>query len=427
MRRLLFIFLILINFKLYAQEVKTVSQYLEKIDSYYHAGNIKYLFLTLMEADNIYPQNNDIKYAYAKNLYNFGFHQEALPYFNEAKNLGKNDGEFHFYLGLCFLSTNKFVGALYSFNECKKDTMWSNDDFSSIYQWALNGKDASKNYDTTIKIENIGTPINSELSESRIMFYENQVLFHRYNLKFLKDFRYDVFKFSAGHVVNYFSDELRIDQYQSRSIKSTFKDGSLVLFKSNAHEIYGDIMIKLPNGQYLYRQQINKQILDKSASKILEGNINDIIELNDSLLLFEIVYEHLTTLSKDIEKSGNNTTITTKYDRKNEYKLFVYNKYTKSVKKLDISSEYSFGTWANYGKNEIFVSMNSDDSYGFKDIYKINISNLDRLQIYHLPYPINTGASEVNYTEHNGKAYFSSDRIGGFGGMDIYYYELPKE
>ena len=78
----------------------------------------------------------------------------------------------------------------------------------------------------------------------------------------------------------------------------------------------------------------------------------------------------------------------------------------------------------------LYFSSNREDSFGDFDIYRVKIDDLNNsndLIIEHLPYPINSGANDLFYMEYEGKAYFSSDRIGGFGGMDIYHYDLPKE
>lgn len=70
----------------------------------------------------------------------------------------------------------------------------------------------------------------------------------------------------------------------------------------------------------------------------------------------------------------------------------------------------------------LYFSSRSDASNGGYDIFRIKLGDLDTGIPEKLPYPLNTGAEDIFYSidEANQIGYFSSNRAGGFGGMDIY-------
>lgn len=70
----------------------------------------------------------------------------------------------------------------------------------------------------------------------------------------------------------------------------------------------------------------------------------------------------------------------------------------------------------------LYFSSRSDLSNGGYDIFRIKLGDLDAGIPEKLPYPLNTGAEDIFYSVDDTKevGYFSSNRAGGFGGMDIY-------
>ncbi len=70
----------------------------------------------------------------------------------------------------------------------------------------------------------------------------------------------------------------------------------------------------------------------------------------------------------------------------------------------------------------LYFSSRSDLSNGGYDIFRIKLGDLDAGIPEKLPYPLNTGADDIFYSINNATeiGYFSSNRSGGFGGMDIY-------
>ncbi len=70
----------------------------------------------------------------------------------------------------------------------------------------------------------------------------------------------------------------------------------------------------------------------------------------------------------------------------------------------------------------LYFSSRSDLSIGGYDIFRIKLGDLDTGLPEKLPYPLNTGADDIFYSVYDELqiGYFSSNRAGGFGGMDIY-------
>ena len=80
-------------------------------------------------------------------------------------------------------------------------------------------------------------------------------------------------------------------------------------------------------------------------------------------------------------------------------------------------------------KKTLFFTSEGHNSMGGKDIFKAELVNGKWRRPENMGYPINTTAND-NYftlTADGSRGYFSSDRIGGKGGQDIYYFDMPDE
>lgn len=77
----------------------------------------------------------------------------------------------------------------------------------------------------------------------------------------------------------------------------------------------------------------------------------------------------------------------------------------------------------------LFFTSNGHNTMGGKDIFKSRLVNGKWSEPENMGFPINTTAND-NYftlTADGGKGYFSSDRAGGYGGQDIYTFDMPAE
>ncbi len=77
----------------------------------------------------------------------------------------------------------------------------------------------------------------------------------------------------------------------------------------------------------------------------------------------------------------------------------------------------------------LFFTSNGHNSMGGYDIFKTNFVGGKWGEPENLGYPINTPTDDNYFTlTANGKmGYFSSERKGGHGGQDIYYFEMPEQ
>jgi outer membrane protein OmpA-like peptidoglycan-associated protein len=77
----------------------------------------------------------------------------------------------------------------------------------------------------------------------------------------------------------------------------------------------------------------------------------------------------------------------------------------------------------------LFFTSDGHNTMGGKDIFKTTLKDNKYTKPENMGYPINTPAND-NYftlTADGRKGYFSSDRKGGFGGQDIYTFDMPEE
>lgn len=79
------------------------------------------------------------------------------------------------------------------------------------------------------------------------------------------------------------------------------------------------------------------------------------------------------------------------------------------------------------GRTLYFVS-NGHPGMGGRDIFYTTLNNGEWSKPVNLGYPINTSADEINLLINAAgtTAYFSSDKDGGFGGQDLYYFTLDE-
>lgn len=77
----------------------------------------------------------------------------------------------------------------------------------------------------------------------------------------------------------------------------------------------------------------------------------------------------------------------------------------------------------------LFFTSDGHNTMGGKDIFKTVLTEKKFSKPENMGYPINTPAND-NYftlTADGRKGYFSSDRKGGYGGQDIYTFDMPEE
>lgn len=95
----------------------------------------------------------------------------------------------------------------------------------------------------------------------------------------------------------------------------------------------------------------------------------------------------------------------------------------------DINTPYDDGSpFIHPDKKTLFFTSEGHNTMGGKDIFKAELVQGKWRKPENMGYPINTTAND-NYftlTADGSRGYFSSDRLGGLGGQDIYYFDMPE-
>ncbi|WP_375578857.1 OmpA family protein [Marivirga tractuosa] len=77
----------------------------------------------------------------------------------------------------------------------------------------------------------------------------------------------------------------------------------------------------------------------------------------------------------------------------------------------------------------LYFTSNGENSMGGRDIFKTNVLGGKWTTPENMGYPINTPLNDNYFTlsADGSKGYFSSDRQGGYGGQDIYIFDMPEK
>ena len=77
----------------------------------------------------------------------------------------------------------------------------------------------------------------------------------------------------------------------------------------------------------------------------------------------------------------------------------------------------------------LYFTSNGENSMGGRDIFKTNTLGGKWTTPENMGYPINTPLNDNYFTlsADGSKGYFSSDRQGGYGGQDIYIFDMPEK
>jgi hypothetical protein len=369
-----------------------------------------------------YPNNVDVKFGYAVcKLHQKGKESQALPLLEQISST-KNLENFYYHIGVAYLWQGQFENAINSFQTVLIDSKRTIAEVDVLDQ--LNNSYASielMKAQRNVEIINLGKVINSEYQESspvvlpdeKGMFYTSRSPLS--NTEHTTDHLNDNFQevFYAQKKDNKWTNATNLSAINSPlhdASVSVNTNGSLFLFfKTNPNKVSGGDIYQancLETGEMTGIKKlgpnINTEYIESSAcltpgdhamyfSSNRPGGYGgfDIYKCNK---LPNGEWALPINLGPVINSKGNETAPFVHADGRTMY----------------FSSNGLYGL----GGYDVFETKLSKDNYWKKPI--------------NLGYPINTKNHDMYFsiTADSRKAYFSSDREGGYGGDDIYEINL---
>lgn len=417
LRSLIFLIILLIPFLSSAQieEKKTLrraQRYFLIEDFERSAENYKML------ADT-FPEVFQYNYETALLLfYELDQKSNSIPYIKQAIKLIRKDSipQLHLYLGQSYQAKGEYNNAIEAFKYYRAiDSNFIKISVTRYIQACELGKQLRAKANKNTKVENLGPAINTKFSEYTSVFLKNNSemmftsrrnqniydeLIEALYLSVLRDGKYTKPK-KIDSLTEY--NDLVMDVNEFQSVVSISPDGQNLI-------IYYD-----PN---LY----SSEIVDGKWSK--PKLLNEYINFN-----FVTTHASITADGKHIYFSC--------YDNKTRGNLDIYH----SEKQKD-------GNWGTAerlpssintrrkedspeispdGKTLYFSSDGLKGMGGF-DVFKTEIKNGKWSKPENLGAPINSPSHDIYFNLHRGvEGTLSSNRNGGFGGMDIYRVFIPDE
>ncbi|MCS6823445.1 MAG: OmpA family protein [Cytophagaceae bacterium] len=403
--------------KEFKKAVSNGDKYFE-VDDYHNALN-QYL-----EADRLFPKDPDVSYKIAQCYHFLGHELKALPYLEIARNGGISDPEIHWLLGIAYHMAHQFDKAIASF-KTYKSYVKPNDlvklkQIDQRIQYCINGKEMVKNPKAKIKIKNLGPGVNSKYNDfAPVISADESIL---------------IFTSRRENTTGGQKEELTGEYFEDVyiSVKSDTVWTTAVPIGSNINTPSHDACVGLsPDGQKLiiYRaDKINKGDLYVSdlvgtiwgVPRDLGKNINT------------TAWEPHATISAD-EK-----TIIFTSDRKGGYggsDIYMSKKLPNGeygppiLLGPEINTEYDEdGPFLHPDGKTLYFSSKGHKSMGGFDIFHCTIdleTGKITSPVENVGYPINTADNDVFFvwSADNKRAYFSSEREGGYGEKDIYMLE----
>jgi outer membrane protein OmpA-like peptidoglycan-associated protein len=407
-----------INFKDNKKELKEAIDSIKKGDSYYNLGKHYYRFAIpyYISAENFNPDNAMLNYKIGRCMLYSSMKNKAAIYLGKALRLFPTlNADIYYYLGKANQlamnwDTAKIDYTIY-LQTLTPDNATETADVQKKLLECDNGKLLCQK-PVHVFIDNLGASVNTTYPEYRplVSADETKLVF-------------------TSRMPSHPGD--KIDSYDGESFENIFvtnyKDaawGAFSNFGAPVNTLLHDATAGLsPDGQtlYIYRTSRNGDIF---KSHFTNNIWTDPVRMSDS-----------------INSDGKETSITVSADGKVYYfisdRLGGYGMC--DIYKITSDSLGNFGSPQNLGPivntpydeqgvflqsdgKTLYFSSTGHNSMGGYDIYKTIFDNGQWSVPENLGYPINTPYDDVFYvapTNHN-HAYFSSDRNGGIGNMDIY-------
>ncbi|MGV6861971.1 MAG: OmpA family protein [Putridiphycobacter sp.] len=313
------------------------------------------------------------------------------------------------YLGICLRHTNEPQKALQTFNyfEKKFNNLAENQELQSFLlvnkSYCLEQIENYSNINHKIIVNNLGKNINTTKREYASIFLNNDstILYTGRYKDFNNEFQY-------------------IDDYYFENIYSfNYKDSSLAIFNKNNKQ----------NTHYSFvgRVGLSDSLLVYYKNKLWIANINKTQDLTPLPAVFNDFYQ---ITSGVFSKNQNSFFFTGKYEKNDDLDLFVsYKKngvWTIPIVLKNLSSELDEDSpYLADHDSTLYFSSKGFDSSGDYDIFKSNFEKDNWTKPQNLGYPINSPSHDNYFIIMNNQGFLSSNRICGFGTMDLYSIQTP--
>jgi outer membrane protein OmpA-like peptidoglycan-associated protein/Tol biopolymer transport system component len=425
MKRVLRIYCLLIflsiqsTFYANAQD-KEVLKIQSQVDELIKEGQYEEALEPLLSLASLKPEDPEVAYKTGLVYFNLKDPVNALPYFEKAKNGGSSAADLEYYIGGCYHLSHKLEEAISAY-ESYKATLKAKDKeklklVNQQITYCKNGLELIKN-PQKVTITNLGPGVNSKYADyvPAVSVDESMLVFtsRRENStggeKFPDDNQYyeDIY-------ISYKENGAWGPAIQMGDGINTPTHDACVGISPDGQEIF---LYKIDNGGDLYVSELTGSTWNKPKSL---GN-----QVNSSS------FESSASISADKK------TLFFTSDRKGVGATDIY--MTRKQPNGEWGKPILLGPQVNTPLEEespfihadgrtLYFSSKGHNSMGGYDIFSVAI-DIETGEILSEPvnvgYPINTAGDDVFFvwSADNKRAYFSSEREGGYGMKDIYMLE----
>lgn len=402
-----------------------INKYLRKADKAVEKNKLELAIKNYLKAYNLDKTNYDANIGLGFTLCEYFYkYEEALPYLETAYSKTPNDTfpDLLYSLAKCYHHTGNFLKAHALFSQLiVKATQDKEQDHLYIIDLKKRSEDcvfAEKNKelfsDKNIYVGNLGPKINTDMPEYvPVTTNNNELIFTSRRKDSDKEKRS---KIDDKYFENIYISNLVNGKPQTVKTYTILKD----LLKTNFKKSHLSIISASNDGKTMYVFQKNKI----HEIKIDENNKKTVKALSKNVNID--YYQNHAVQSKD-----GKTLFFTSEDERGNGGLDIY----KAIKEADgnwgvpenlgktINTEYDEDSpFLSDDGQTLYFSSKGLEGFGNYDIYKSTFTNGAWSQPENLKQPINSPGHDIFMIQSNNSdyGYFSSNRKGGFGDMDIY-------
>jgi tetratricopeptide (TPR) repeat protein len=418
---------------------------------------ITVVFCLILSFQFVSAQEKDLDKIYnkARSKYATGHFEESRDNYVKLISLKPNDFVFNFELGmLLFYELNSKVESIPYFESALKVMK---DTVADVYNYLGQAYQSNLQYDKAIEAYNKYTSIPPKEGVIRVSVkrYIDQCIKEKEKLEQIKAAREKTQKegllvVNSGPIVNSENDDVSPLLFEGKLVYSSARKFDYVFNEYMKHSY----ITEYSNDQYKKPESLLE--LPYKKGMVVDPNWHQEISsvTSDFSALCVIYEEDIWMISKKGKNWGEPVQLNRKINRsrsnayaalsnKGDRMIFVL--FDKKLKQYDLyqTSKNAEGKWKdpiklnnqiNTPKNEnypylsedgytLYFSSDRDGGNGKYDIYKCTLMENNEWSVPELlPSPINSDGNDITFKYYKSinKAYFSSDRKGGFGKYDVY-------